>query len=66
MELPSQFLENFLFDDATMRSIARHYQTDEVIPQDTLAKLRHIHREQFCMFASIEFAALDLDLHLEM
>jgi len=38
VELPSQFMENFLFCDTTMKNIARHYETGEVISSDMLSK----------------------------
>ena len=32
VELPSQFMENWMYDARTMRTVSRHYQTGEPLP----------------------------------
>eukprot|EP00667_Euglena_gracilis_P003818 EG_transcript_3828 len=39
IELPSQFMENWCYDPATLRSVARHHATDEPLPEPLLQGL---------------------------
>ena len=39
VELPSQIMENWAFQKEVLASYARHYETDEVIPDDLVAKI---------------------------
>ena len=40
VELPSQFMENWCYDAATLRGFARHWQTGEALPSALLGKLQ--------------------------
>lgn len=65
VELPSQLFEHWLSEPAILRQFARHAQTGEPLPEDTLKRIiesRHFNQG----FASVEFCAsalVDLDLH---
>ncbi|MES0872820.1 M3 family metallopeptidase [Sinimarinibacterium thermocellulolyticum] len=65
VELPSQFMENWAFDPATLRSFARHWQTGEVLPDDQIDKLRASRHFQtgLATLRQLEFALFDLRLH---
>ena len=40
VELPSQFMENWLYDKSTLYSFAKHYETDESLPEEYFDKLK--------------------------
>ncbi|MCC6397494.1 MAG: M3 family metallopeptidase [Bacteroidetes bacterium] len=65
IELPSQIMENWARHPDVMRSYARHYMTDEPIPEALVQKI--VKSETFNQgFASVEYLAasiLDLDWH---
>ena len=65
VEFPSQIFEHWAAAPETLRKYARHYQTDEPLPEALIAKLlaaRNFNQG----FATVEYAAcamLDLELH---
>jgi peptidyl-dipeptidase Dcp len=65
VELPSQLYEHWLEQPEVLRRFARHYMTDEAMPEDLLQKL--IAARNFNMgFATVEYVAsaiVDLDFH---
>jgi len=65
VELPSQIMENWTSEPEVLRMYARHFETDETIPEDLVAKLKEV--SQFNKgFESVEYLAasfLDMDWH---
>jgi oligopeptidase A len=65
VELASQFMENWCYEENTLRAISRHHETGEQLPVSYIEKLR-----RFRIFASglavvrqLAFAEVDLVLH---
>jgi oligopeptidase A len=65
VELPSQFMENWCYEETALRPFARHFQTGEPLPAALLQKLKAARRFQagLAMARQIEFALFDLRLH---
>jgi oligopeptidase A len=65
VELPSQFMENWCYDTATLNGFARHWQTDAPIPDALRAKLQagRSFQSGLMTLRQIEFALFDLRLH---
>ena len=65
VELPSQFMENWCYDETTLNGFARHYQTGEAIPTALLDKLKssRVFQSGLGTVRQIEFALFDLRLH---
>lgn len=65
VELPSQFMENWLSEPEVLNQFARHYQTGEVIPADLVRKI--VNSGYFNQgFETVEYLAaalLDMDWH---
>lgn len=67
VELPSQFLENWCWQEAVIPLISSHYQTGEALPQDLLDKLLKAKNYQSAMQMArqLEFSLFDFRLHRE-
>eukprot|EP00455_Lapot_gusevi_P030511 TRINITY_DN3284_c0_g1_i1.p1 TRINITY_DN3284_c0_g1~~TRINITY_DN3284_c0_g1_i1.p1 ORF type:complete len:727 (-),score=136.06 TRINITY_DN3284_c0_g1_i1:25-2205(-) len=65
IELPSQFMENFLYDYSTIRNISCHVRTGEPIPQPLFQKIRAAKsfRAASSMLRQLHFAITDMTLH---
>ena len=65
VELPSQFMENWCYDPATLRTMARHWQTHEPMPEELIAQLRMSRSflNGLANLRQIEFSLFDLRLH---
>ncbi len=65
VELPSQFMENWCYDPATLRGFARHWQTGEPLPDDVIARLRASRSflTGLGTLRQLEFGLFDLRLH---
>jgi oligopeptidase A len=67
VELPSQLLENWCWEDEILSRFARHYKTGEEMPADLKERLlrsRHFQKAVF-LARQLEYAVCDLRLHLE-
>lgn len=67
VELPSQFMENFCWQRATLDKISGHYVTGEPIPQAMYERMLAAKNFQSAMMMvrQLEFALFDFRLHLE-
>jgi len=65
VELPSQFLENWCWQEESLKLIAKHYQTSTDIPAELLDKMRRAKNFQSGMqtLRQVEFALFDMRLH---
>jgi len=65
VEFPSQIFEHWMYEPENLRKYARHYQTDEAIPETLLRRL--LASRTFNQgFATVEYTAaaiLDIELH---
>ena len=65
VELPSQFMENWCYDKATIIGMAKHYQTGETLPEHYYQKLlaARTYMSGSAMLRQLHFSFLDLELH---
>ncbi|QKD81095.1 M3 family metallopeptidase [Thermoleptolyngbya sichuanensis A183] len=65
VELPSQFMENWCYDRATLFSLAKHYQTGEPLPEMFYQRLLAARNfmSGSAMLRQIHFSLLDIELH---
>ncbi|MCK3654584.1 oligopeptidase A [Pasteurellaceae bacterium Macca] len=66
VELPSQFLENWCWEEEALAFISGHYQTGEPLPKAMLTQLLKAKNYQAAMFVlrQLEFGLFDFRLHL--
>ena len=66
VELPSQLLENWCWQEESLRLFAKHHQTGADLPEDLLQKMLAAKNFQAGMFVmrQLEFALFDLRLHM--
>lgn len=67
VELPSQFMEYFLWEKSVLDMVSGHYQTGEKMPIDLFNKLRAAKDFQcgLQLLRQLEFALFDFRLHME-
>jgi len=65
VELPSQFMENWCYDQKTLYSFAKHYETGEPLPLEQYQRLKaaKTFRSGTMMLRQIHFSCVDLELH---
>ncbi|GAB3013677.1 oligopeptidase A [Bowmanella dokdonensis] len=65
VELPSQFLENWCWQEEALNFISGHYKTDESLPKDLLDKMLAARNFQSAMqmVRQLEFSLFDFHLH---
>ena len=66
VELPSQFLENWCWEEEALAFISGHYETGEPLPKEKLTQLLRAKNFQAAMFVvrQLEFGLFDFRLHL--
>ncbi|MCJ2378534.1 oligopeptidase A [Vibrio sp. ZSDZ34] len=67
VELPSQFLENWCWEEEALAFISGHYETGEPLPKEMLEKMLSAKNFQSAMFIlrQLEFGLFDFTLHTE-
>ncbi len=67
VELPSQFMENWCWEEESIQLISGHYHSGEKLPAELLKRLRAARNFQsgMQMVRQLEFAIFDFRLHLE-
>ncbi|MGB1231149.1 MAG: M3 family metallopeptidase [Winogradskyella sp.] len=65
VELPSQILENWCYEEETLKLFATHYETDAVIPMDLIKKIKaaSTFNEGMQTLRQISFGLLDMSWH---
>ncbi|MGQ0287197.1 oligopeptidase A [Pasteurellaceae bacterium 22721_9_1] len=65
VELPSQFLENWCWEEEALAFISGHYETGEPLPKEKLTQLIKAKNFQAAMFVlrQLEFGLFDFRLH---
>ncbi|WP_448604867.1 M3 family metallopeptidase [Thermoleptolyngbya sp.] len=65
VELPSQFMENWCYDRATLFSLAKHYETGELLPEEFYQRLLAARNfmSGSAMLRQLNFSLLDIELH---
>ncbi|MGA1622408.1 MAG: M3 family metallopeptidase [Synechocystis sp.] len=65
VELPSQFMENWCYDRATLFSLAKHVDTGEPLPEAEYEKILATRNfmSGSAMLRQINFSLIDLELH---
>lgn len=65
VEIASQFMENWCYEPATLRSCSAHIETGKPVPDDLLAKLLRARnfRAATAMIRQLGLSMIDLELH---
>ncbi len=65
VELPSQFMENWCYDDNFYKILAKHYVTNEPLPEKLFIKIKNAKNYQsgMQMLRQLYFGSMDMHLH---
>jgi len=66
VEFPSQFLENFAYEKSVLKLFAKHYETDQTLPDEMIDKLIDAKNFQsaLSMLRQLEFGLFDINIHM--
>ncbi|MGB5172174.1 M3 family metallopeptidase [Eudoraea sp.] len=67
VELPSQILENWCYEEEALNLFARHYKTDEPLPMELVKKIKEAAKfqEGMATLRQISFGLLDMAWHAQ-
>jgi oligopeptidase A len=67
VEFPSQFLEYFAYEKDVLRMFAKHYETKEILDDESIDKLMNARNFQssLTLIRQLEFALFDFKLYLQ-
>ncbi|SMC09211.1 M3 family metallopeptidase [Nitratiruptor tergarcus] len=67
VEFPSQFLENFAYEEEVLSLFAKHYQTGEPLPKEMIENLKRAKNFQsaMAMVRQLEFGLFDMKVHMQ-
>jgi oligopeptidase A len=67
VELPSQLMENWCWQEDSLKLIAKHYKTKEPLPKKLLQRLLASHKFQAAlqMLRQLKFSLIDFRIHTE-
>ncbi|MCL1095417.1 oligopeptidase A [Shewanella kaireitica] len=67
VELPSQFMENWCYEEEALAEISGHFETGEPLPKEMLDKMLAAKNFQsgMMMLRQLEFSLFDFKMHLE-
>jgi len=65
VELPSQIMENWAYEEEALKLFAKHYETGELIPMELIAKIRKTSTFMEGLFTlrQLSFGILDMQWH---
>ena len=65
VELPSQFMENYVYEPEVLKTYAFHYETGEVIPDELIEKINQASafNQGFVTTELLSASILDMDFH---
>ena len=68
VEFPSQFLENFAYEEAILKRFGFHYETKEAISQTLIDKIKETKNFQasLSILRQVEFSLFDFELHQKL
>jgi len=68
VEFPSQFLENFAYEEAILKRFGFHYKSKEAIPKELMSKIKKTKNFQAALgiLRQVEFSLFDFKLHQKL
>jgi peptidyl-dipeptidase Dcp len=65
VELPSQIMENWCYEKECLDLFARHYETEELIPEDLVQRIKEssTYHEAYATMRQLSFGLLDMAWH---